>query len=248
MFLEAYNMKKYILILGVLGISIGLYNFKTNPIDSRIVSHIVDISTSNLKMFYKDTKGNSIGNFKQLNTILELKGQRLRFGMNGGMYLQDQSPQGLFVENGQIIKPINRETSTYGNFYMEPNGIFGIDKLNKPILIPSSQYTSDLDLNYATQSGPMLLINGDYHPKFNKGSKNVHIRNGVGILPNGKVIFAISKERINFYDFATYFKEMGCVNALYLDGFVSRLYLPEKGYEQTDSRFGVMIGEVVDVK
>jgi uncharacterized protein YigE (DUF2233 family) len=37
---------------------------------------------------------------------------------------------------------------------------------------------------------------------------------------------------------------MGCRNALYLDGFVSRCYLPEKNLTQLDGDFGVMIGVV----
>ncbi len=88
----------------------------------------------------------------------------------------------------------------------------------------------------------MLLIDGELHSKFRKGSKNLHIRNGVGILPDGKIICAMSKEKINFYDFATFFKQQGCQNALYLDGFVSRMYLPEKEWEQMDGDFGVIIG------
>ena len=52
--------------------------------------------------------------------------------------------------------------------------------------------------------------------------------NGVGILPDGKVVFAMSKTEVNFYNFADYFKKLGCKNALYLDGFVSRTYLPEQ--------------------
>jgi uncharacterized protein YigE (DUF2233 family) len=63
-------------------------------------------------------------------------------------------------------------------------------------------------------------------------------------LPNGNILFAISKQEINFYDFANYFKQMGCNNALYLDGFVSRMYLPSKNIEQMDGKFGVMIGVV----
>ncbi|HXB14083.1 MAG TPA: phosphodiester glycosidase family protein, partial [Bacteroidia bacterium] len=74
------------------------------------------------------------------------------------------------------------------------------------------------------------------------GSKNLNIRNGVGILPDGKVVFAMSKSEINFYDFAEYFKNLGCRNALYLDGFVSRAYLPEQNWIQTDGDFGVLIG------
>jgi uncharacterized protein YigE (DUF2233 family) len=35
---------------------------------------------------------------------------------------------------------------------------------------------------------------------------------------------------------------MNCQNALYLDGFVSRTYLPEKAWKQVDGNFGVIIG------
>ncbi|WP_264554492.1 phosphodiester glycosidase family protein [Flavobacterium sp. N1861] len=52
----------------------------------------------------------------------------------------------------------------------------------------------------------------------------------------------MSKKEINFYDFATYFKKLGCKNALYLDGFVSRTYYPEEKWIQTDGNFGVLIG------
>ncbi len=89
----------------------------------------------------------------------------------------------------------------------------------------------------------MLLIKGAYHQKLKKGSSNLLIRNGVGILPNGNVLFAMSKEKVNFYDLATLFKQKGCKNALYLDGFVSRTYLPSSDWEQLDGNFGVMIGE-----
>jgi uncharacterized protein YigE (DUF2233 family) len=102
------------------------------------------------------------------------------------------------------------------------------------------------DVKFATQSGPLLLINGKIHTKFNKGSKNLNIRNGVGILPNNQLLFAMSKQEINFYDFATYFKSKGCKNALYLDGFVSKTYLPEKGWNDLGGQFGVIIGETKD--
>ena len=52
----------------------------------------------------------------------------------------------------------------------------------------------------------------------------------------------MSKQEVSFYDFAKYFKKIGCENALYLDGFVSRTYLPEKNWIQTDGNFGVIIG------
>ncbi len=83
------------------------------------------------------------------------------------------------------------------------------------------------------------------HPAFKQGSSNLNIRNGVGLLPGNKLLFAMSKTPINFYDFATFFKDQGCSKALYLDSFVSRTYLPEKKWEQTDGNFGVMIGVAV---
>jgi uncharacterized protein YigE (DUF2233 family) len=52
----------------------------------------------------------------------------------------------------------------------------------------------------------------------------------------------MSKEGINFYDFAEYFQALGCRNALYLDGYVSRTYLPSENWIQTDGNFAVIIG------
>ncbi len=88
----------------------------------------------------------------------------------------------------------------------------------------------------------MLVIDGQIHQAFKKGSINLNIRNGVGILPDNRVIFAMSKQEVNFYDFAEFFMSMGCKNALYLDGFVSRTYLPEENWQQLDGNFGVIIG------
>ena len=101
------------------------------------------------------------------------------------------------------------------------------------------------EAKYATQSGPMLLVDGEVHPEFKDGSANINIRNGIGILPNGGVVFSISNQPVNLYDFAMHFKNKGCKNALYLDGFVSKMYLPSAGKAGSErDRFGVMIAVV----
>jgi uncharacterized protein YigE (DUF2233 family) len=87
----------------------------------------------------------------------------------------------------------------------------------------------------------MLLTNGQIHPSFTKGSKNLNIRNGIGILPDGRVACVLSRDMVSFYDFAAYFKSLGCRNALYLDGFVSRAWLPAQQWTQTGGAFGVLI-------
>jgi len=163
--------------------------------------------------------------------------------MNAGMYLKDLSPQGLYIEDGNIKSPLDTLTSGYGNFYLQPNGVFYITKDRKAFIKTTKNFKMDKNIAYATQSGPMLLIDGQIHPKFNQGSPNIHIRNAVGILPNGNLLFAMSKKKINFYDFSSYFKQQGCKNALYLDGFVSRTYLPSSNWKQLKGNFGVIIAE-----
>ncbi|MCS3799668.1 phosphodiester glycosidase family protein [Niastella sp. OAS944] len=129
-----------------------------------------------------------------------------------------------------------------GNFYLQPNGVFYITTDNKAVICKTSDFKKSSKTKYATQSGPLLIVDGAINSVFTKGSSNTNVRNGVGILPNGEVVFAMSKDNVNFYDFAKYFQDMGCKYALYLDGFVSRTYCPEKNWTQTDGDFGVIIG------
>ncbi len=191
-------------------------------------------------MYYKDEQGNHLGSIAKLKSWLATKGQILVFAMNGGMYQEDLKPVGLYIENGKVLSPLNKRDAG-GNFYLKPNGVFFITRNNIAGISTTNDFNTAQVL-YATQSGPMLVINGNIHHSFAKGSANINIRNGVGILPDGKVVFALSKVPVNFYDFAEYFKELGCKNALYMDGFVSRMYAPQKQWTQTDGDFGVMIG------
>jgi uncharacterized protein YigE (DUF2233 family) len=214
------------------------------PQDSQFVYHIVNPDHGGLRFYWRGDDGNPLHSFSNLRDQATNDGTKLRFAMNGGMYLKDHSPQGLYVEKGKTLRPLNTKKSDYGNFYMAPNGVFCITTDYEAVVCSSEDFTLYHNINYATQSGPLLVIDSTIHPKFTLGSKNVHIRNGVGILPNGNVIFAISKEQVNFYDFASFFLDRGCKNALYLDGFVSRLYLPEKGIKQMEGKFGVLIAEV----
>lgn len=87
----------------------------------------------------------------------------------------------------------------------------------------------------------MLLVKGVINAQFKQGSANLNIRNGVGIMPDGRVVFAISREPVNFFDFASWFKDQGCMDALYLDGAISRAYIPEAGVDQRDGLLGVLI-------
>lgn len=209
--------------------------------NENILSYSVNPKTQELKFYWKDDKGQLFRSIQNLKTYLEKKDQTLIFAMNAGMYKKDNSPQGLYIENA-VIKAQLDTTKGAGNFYLKPNGVFYISENNESYICKTQEFKNINNAKYATQSGPMLVVDGQINPLFTNGSKNLNIRNGVGVLPDNTIVFAMSKTEINFYDFATYFKELGCKNALYLDGFVSRTYLPEKSWTQTDGNFGVIIG------
>ena len=231
----------FIISLFTIIILVLLY-FKSKNINENIfITYVVDSKKQPIQMFWKNNSNQILSSLQKLKTYTASKNQHLLFAMNGGMYKKDNSPQGLYIENGIILSLMDTSNGE-GNFYLKPNGVFYINKKNEPFIITSNNFIQNENIKYATQSGPMLVINKNIHPVFKKDSKSINIRNGVGILPNGNTIFALSKKEINFYDFANFFKMKGCKNALYLDGFVSRIYLPEKKWEQLDGDFGVMIG------
>ena len=212
-----------------------------------LLSYCVNPKKQTLQLFFADDQNRPLGNFKNLRNWLEAKGKKLVFAMNGGMYKTDQSPLGLFIDSGKTVNPLNTASAS-GNFYLKPNGVFYISKDRTATVVSTQKFKSGNNILYATQSGPMLIVDGKIHPEFKSGSTNLNIRNGVGVLPNGEVLFVKSKRPINFYDFANFFKKAGCKNALYLDGFVSRTYLPAQHWEQLDGNFGVIIGEVINLK
>ncbi len=218
-----------------------LFAQKSQPNDTNFVSYPVDLKRQDLKLYWKDDAGVNFKSILNLKQWLEKHKRHLLFAMNGGMYKADQSPQGLFIEN-QITKAGLDTSSGAGNFYLKPNGVFYITTGDIPFICNTVSFHNDGHVKYATQSGPMLVIDGEIHPALKPGSPNLNIRNGVGVLPDNRVVFVISKTAVNFYDFADYFKKLGCKNALYLDGFVSRAFLPEKQWFQTDGNFGVIIG------
>jgi uncharacterized protein YigE (DUF2233 family) len=201
-----------------------------------------------IRMYWKDDKGVILSSLGNLKTYTEQKGLQLLYACNGGMYMQNRAPLGYYIEQGKTLQKINTKTGT-GNFYLKPKGVFYVDEKNKPG-IQSIETAADRTLlqkqniQYLTQSGPMLVHNNAINPLFTKGSTNINVRNGVGILPNGNAYFAMSTYPVNFYDFAKHFKDKGCKEALYFDGFVSRSYCPQLNYVQLDGSFGVMVAVV----
>ncbi|MCE7993911.1 MAG: hypothetical protein HEP71_18125 [Roseivirga sp.] len=208
------------------------------------VVYKVDPNKSEVRLFWRDGGNELYDNFVSYGQDIARSGELLVFATNGGMYQPDKSPQGLYIEKGKVLQKADTRREGYGNFYMQPNGIFLITDKGEPHVIR----TQDLKgyerrgIRYATQSGPMLLTNGKMNSKFMKDSPNFHIRSGVGVNENQELVFIISETRVRFYELAKAFEKMGCKNALYLDGAISQTYLPEIERTEPGGGFGVMIG------
>ena len=160
------------------------------------------------------------------------------------MYHADRSPVGMYVENFKEFSPLII-TDGPGNFGLLPNGVFCFNKKEFLILETKKFARSKIQCQYATQSGPLLVIDGKIHPKFIKNGTSKFVRSGVGISRDGlKAIFLISNQAVNFHHFAsTFLDHLEIDNALYLDGNISRLYSPK--LNRID--FGFDIGPIVAV-
>lgn len=187
--------------------------------DDAFVACTVDPHQYAIRLHLDDAAGRpyvSLTNFARL-------GPSVLFSMNAGMYLRDLHPQGLFVEDGRTISRLNTATGE-GNFHLMPNGVLAITQSGATRVVPSQTYRPTSDLAFATQSGPMLVINGALHPAFSENGTSRYVRNGVGVREDGVVVFAISRDKVSFGRFARLFRDaLHCPNALYLDGFVSAL-------------------------
>lgn len=197
---------------------------------------------ADVRLFLDGPEGR-LGAFGNVEAMLAGRGERLVFGMNAGMYHPDRAPVGLYVEDGaQAMRLVTSEGP--GNFGMLPNGVLCLG--DRFAVVTTKAYAADPPAcAHATQSGPMLVVDGALHPRFIEGSPSLNVRNGAGVSPDGTLHLAISGRPVNFHDFARLFRDgLGAPDALYLDGRVSRLWAPDLGRRDPGLPLGPMIGLV----
>lgn len=180
----------------------------------------VDPRSHAIGLHLKAADGRPYGSLAEL-----ARAQPFLFAMNAGMYHHDLSPVGLYVESGIEGAPLNLDDGE-GNFFMKPNGVFFVDREGRAAVTESAAFAAARpDAWMATQSGPMLVIDGAVHPRFEPNGASRYIRNGVGVRADGVAVFAISREKVSLGSFARLFRDrLECPNALFFDGDISALH------------------------
>lgn len=223
---------RLLLLLAGLGVSPALA-LKTDQISSDGTTYTVvtvDPARDTLRLYWQRPGGGApYGRFAALRDRLAARGERLLFATNSGIYAPGLRPLGLHVEAGQVQTGLNLARSG-GNFALLPNGVFWLRGAQAGVTETRAYARSSLRPDYASQSGPLLVQGGRLHPAFNRGSSSFKVRSGVGVCRGGQVKFVLSGAPVNFYGFARFFRDqLGCPDALYLDGSISALYTPELG-------------------
>ncbi|UWQ95598.1 phosphodiester glycosidase family protein [Rhodobacteraceae bacterium M385] len=214
--------------------------------DAEFTACEVEMTGADVRLFLRDEAGEVLGTFGRVESLLP-EGARLDVAMNAGMFHEDRSPVGLYVENGEEEMRIITSDGP-GNFGLLPNGVLCLEEGQATVVESRAFAESPQPCRHATQSGPMLVIDGELHPRFLEDSDSYNIRNGVGVNAEGdRMWMVISDQAVNFHHFARFFRDyLETPNALYFDGRVSRLYAPEIGRSDLGFPVGPILGVVVD--
>jgi uncharacterized protein YigE (DUF2233 family) len=240
-------------VIRVLAIALGLAATQASAACERVTfddapftTCRIDLSQTETRLFLRDAEGAIYGSFGRVEAALP-PGKRLGMAMNAGMFHEDRSPVGHYIEDGvEEMRVITSDGP--GNFGLLPNGVLCLLEGRAQIVESRAYAEAPPACRHATQSGPMLVIDGALHPRFIADGDSRNIRNGVGVDESGRILhLAISDLLVNFHHFARFFRDhLGLSQALYFDGRVSRLYAPELGRADIGLPVGPIIGTVVD--
>lgn len=209
---------------------------------SRFIVCSFDPRRQDMRLYSRASEGGYLRGFEALQQELGADARRVRFAMNAGMYNDAGAPIGLYVQDGDEQKSISL-TDGPGNFHLKPNGVFWQGEDGALHIDLSEAYAHEARApRWATQSGPMLLIDGALHPRIAEDGASRFIRNGVGLADQNTAYFVISSGFVSFGRFARFFRdELNCRDALFLDGTVSSLWAPSVGRYDDNHELGPMV-------
>lgn len=213
------------------GVEVSCLTFK----QARYVVVRVDLNAALVKLLWRNPAGVPYGS---LGEAYSQAGVDMLALTNAGIYSGNHAPEGLHIEGGMTLSSLNLNHGE-GNFYWKPNGVFYVTD-DAAGIVEAEKFNS-LDergsIREATQSGPLLVINGEVNRTLPPDSRSLYVRNGIGVKSADEVYILISEDEVSLHDFASVFAhQLHCRDALYLDGCVSQLYLPARNSRIPEQR------------
>lgn len=194
----------------------------------------LDLARDRLELHWQDEAGQALASIEGLRAWGRAHGRELLFAANAGIYDREFKPLGLHVEDGATRRALNtaKPRGTSGNFSLQPNGVFYVDRAGNAGVMTTERWQQRTpDARIASQSGPMLVIDGEVNAAFDSASQSEKIRSGVCAPSPRRVVFAVSETPVTFHRFASLLRDdAGCHDALFLDGTLSQLWTQQTGY------------------
>lgn len=139
---------------------------------------------------------------------------------------------GGYVDKGKQMKNWTYVQNNNDNFNTR-NGIFGRDKQGNFFLQDTNNQQlnniNSSNIDWAIQNGPILLEDG--HNLCNQSSTSKNIRTGIGYNEKNELVVIATEEKVTPHEFAEMFKQQGCKNAIYLDGYPEKSTNAPVGYK-----------------
>lgn len=209
---------------------------------------VLRASPAAVRIVWADADGRPLRTFPEVARHLAERKIQVETLMNGGIFEPGGIPSGLLIQDGKVLRPVNRHDGE-GNFFLKPNGIFLIGSTGAAVIRTEEYPPKDVKIGQAVQSGPLLLRHGRTHPAFNANSTSRLHRNGVGVARTGEVVFVMtnlnSPKFPNLHEFARLFTTLGCDDALFLDGDISQMRSGDD-ITKPGNRFGSIIAVTKD--
>lgn len=223
-----------LLLLGGAGRAHALHTQVVDRDGERYTLVELDLAQDRLELRWTGDEGKPLGGVEGARAWAQAHGRTLEFVTNAGIYDRELRPLGLHIEDGQQRRRLNtvRLPGTVGNFSMQPNGVFYIDQTGHAGVLSTEAWQRQPPLaRIASQSGPMLLVEGQVNASFDAASRSTKIRSGVCAPDPRHVVFAISHAPVSFHRFASMLRDTAhCRDALFLDGSLSQIWTRTGGY------------------
>ncbi|WP_207659213.1 phosphodiester glycosidase family protein [Anaerobacterium chartisolvens] len=192
-----------------------------NSIGKRVENFIIEVdlknspNTSIVTGSYKDGTEYGMSTVREQASYAIANGKQVVAGVNADFYnMATGEPLGCFVKNGSEIKALPSNWS-----------FFGIKKDGTPVIGDYDEYQANREELQEALGGQRKLVDNGNVIEALAANPEIHPRSAVGIKENGAVIFIISDGRQEPYsagytytELAQLMKDLGCVEALNLDG------------------------------